>query len=350
MNPILIDAERTRKIPSGLQQYCDLLIEGLTSIRDDFDVYTSPNLPLHPSRIRPFHTYHRIFNPFPRPYRLMHITHQAQVYLPFSPRDGKVLLTIHDINYIHHATSPYRLKSFISTVRRNIRRANHIVCISEFVREDLMAHSHLFPEVKDCPISVIHNGLKFDTLAAPLHEFLPSKSYILNIGQAIPKKNQLSLVRMLPYIPMDLVCIVDRVNASYAIQLKEAARELGVERRIWLMEKVSEGEKQSLLKHAVAYVHPSLAEGFGYPPIEAMYHGTPVFLSRLCSLPEIGGEYAYYFDDFDPQAMALLLHNGLEEHASDIRRPNNLRQHALQFDYHRMAAKYSRLYDQILGL
>ena len=70
-------------------------------------------------------------------------------------------------------------------------------------------------------------------------------------------------------------------------------------------------EKYWYLNNCEGFVFPSISEGFGIPPIEAMRLGKPVFLSKATSLPEIGGEVAYYFESFDNKKMAEIIQSGL---------------------------------------
>ena len=88
---------------------------------------------------------------------------------------------------------------------------------------------------------------------------------------------------------------------------------------------------------------PSLAEGFGLPVIEAMHHGKPVFLSTHTSLPEIGGDAAYYFDTFEPAHMAQVLERGMADFAANDG-PARVRAHASQFTWEKAGAAYLALY------
>jgi glycosyltransferase involved in cell wall biosynthesis len=81
-----------------------------------------------------------------------------------------------------------------------------------------------------------------------------------------------------------------------------------------------------------------------------MHFGKPVFLSRLTSLPEIGAEFADYFDDFAPAAMRAVVERGLARHAADPAHADAIRRHAAQFDWDRAAAAYAALYARLLGL
>ena len=97
----------------------------------------------------------------------------------------------------------------------------------------------------------------------------------------------------------------------------------------------------------MAYTQPSQAEGFGLPVVEAMQLGKPVFLSRLTSLPEVGGEAAYYFDDFSPATMQQALQSGLAQHSPA--RVAQAQAQAAQFSWTQAAADYLAIYQELLG-
>ena len=86
--------------------------------------------------------------------------------------------------------------------------------------------------------------------------------------------------------------------------------------------KISKLEKQFYLKHCFAFVFPSLLEGFGFPPTEAMRFGKSVVLQNATSLPEVGGEHAYYWNLSDPEYKAQVLQQGIQDFE---KRPQNPR-------------------------
>ena len=112
---------------------------------------------------------------------------------------------------------------------------------------------------------------------------------------------------------------------------------------------LSEGQKAWLYARCSGFVFPSLAEGFGLPPIEAMHFGKPVFLARRSCLPEIGGSAADYFDDFDAASMRRVVEHGLASRR-EPGRAQAIRDHAAQFDWDRAAASYLGLHRRLLGL
>jgi glycosyltransferase involved in cell wall biosynthesis len=112
---------------------------------------------------------------------------------------------------------------------------------------------------------------------------------------------------------------------------------------------VDDTQKAWAYAHCAGFLFPSLTEGFGLPPIEAMHFGRPVFLARRTCLPEIGGDAAFYFDDFAPEAMRAVVQQGLAASATPGR-ADAVRAHAAQFDWDRCAAAYLGLYARLLGL
>ena len=112
---------------------------------------------------------------------------------------------------------------------------------------------------------------------------------------------------------------------------------------------INDAQKAWAYAQCTGFLFPSLTEGFGLPPIEAMHFGKPVFLSRRTCLPEIGGAAADYFDSFEPQAMRHVVEQGLLRHAQ-AGRADAVRAHAAQFDWDRAAAGYLAIYRRLLGL
>jgi glycosyltransferase involved in cell wall biosynthesis len=112
---------------------------------------------------------------------------------------------------------------------------------------------------------------------------------------------------------------------------------------------ISDAHKAWAYAHCTGFLFPSLTEGFGLPPIEAMHFGKPVFLARRTCLPEIGGDAAAYFEHFDPAHMKAVVQEGLTRHAQ-AGRAEAVRQHAAQFDWDRAAGAYLALYRRLLEL
>lgn len=358
MPRVLIDIERTKYPHSGVGFFASCLRRGLdeysslhpSSLRLDF--YTPPSPRLSDEYCRPHRPWHRLINPTVWAYDLLHLSHQLQTYFPFVAPSTKVVLTLHDLNFLYETLSPSQRKRRLRVVRRNIERADLIVCISHFVAESLEKHKALFRLKPSCRIEVVYNGIAFDDglETKPTQLELPQQAkYILSIGVLHEKKQQHRLVEMLAHLSPDThLVLVYSDSSEYEATIRKHITDLELSERVHFLKRISPEEKRYLLKHCYAYAHPSIAEGFGIPPIEAMYYRRPVFLSKHTSLPEIGGTEAYYFDSLEADTMARCFSRGMQTFAQDPHKGEALHKWALRYHYSRMGADYYKLYTSVL--
>jgi glycosyltransferase involved in cell wall biosynthesis len=134
---------------------------------------------------------------------------------------------------------------------------------------------------------------------------------------------------------------------DYARQVMEEARRWKVEDRVKLIGPLDEKNKSWYYANCKAFVFPSLAEGFGFPPLEAMHFGKPVFLSDRMSLPEIGGKAVYYFREFDPESMQTVFNEGMKDYEANDRTVT-LKQQAALFNWDIAAKKYLEIYRSLV--
>ncbi|HEY0061074.1 MAG TPA: glycosyltransferase family 1 protein, partial [Telluria sp.] len=229
-------------------------------------------------------------------------------------------------------------------MRERIGAATRIVTISHFVAEDVVRH---FPEAAG-KISVIYCGTNF-TRAPAGHrpQYEPRQPFLFTIGMVCEKKNFHVLVPLLQGNAMQLV-IAGIVKEGYRDRIMAAAREHGVAERVIITGPVSTHDKNWYYAHCHAFLFPSLAEGFGLPVLEAMHHGKPVFLSTSTSLPEVGGDAAYYFENFEPASMRAALAAGLADFAVSGGAAR-ARARAAGFTWENAARDYLALYRALLA-
>jgi glycosyltransferase involved in cell wall biosynthesis len=91
-------------------------------------------------------------------------------------------------------------------------------------------------------------------------------------------------------------------------------------------------------------------EGFGLPVIEAMYFGRPVILSTLTALPEVGGDAAYYFQNFEPKHMQAVLSESLAHYNANAYMKQKIRDRAAMFNWDKTAAQYLEVYRSLYGI
>lgn len=279
--------------------------------------------------------------------QLWHALHQDTRYLP-PKKNIPFLLTINDLNFLREGDqSSQRINRRKKQLQRLIDRSQYLSCISEFTASEVRQHFNLGPRA----LQVVYLGTHLPEFLSPPPRpaFLPPAPYLFSVGTVLPKKNFHVIVPMLAEMrDLHWVC-AGSLFGDYGQTILDLAKDFGVEARVHLTGKISEEQKYQALFYCQGLVHPSLAEGFGIPPLEAMNFGRPVFLSQECSLPEIGGKHAYYFSDFDGKNMAKVVSEGLNESLNNSHLAQLRRDHAKQFSWANTASAYLRIYRQLLG-
>ncbi len=289
-----------------------------------------------------------------RPVDVLHVQYTAP---PFCP--APVVTTIHDLAFEHlPETFTRRGKTQLRlTVRRTARHAAHILTVSEFSRQDIIKTYRLPPD----KITVTHNGCEAQFTPQPASDreaetikqkFGITRDYLLAVGSLQPRKNLIRLLRaysMLrtqqPSSQLQLV-IVGRQLWLYREVLREIKQQ-NFAADVIVTGYASDEDLPALYRSAVALVYPSLFEGFGLPPLEAMACGTPVITSNSSSLPEVVGNAALLVNPYkeadlaqaiwkltnDPMLRAQLRQAGIQQ--------------AKQFTWHAAAEKTLAIYRAI---
>ncbi|GAA4747150.1 glycosyltransferase family 4 protein [Flavisolibacter ginsenosidimutans] len=269
-----------------------------------------------------------------------HVTTTLSWYKPFSKK-VKVVYTIHDLNFlIEEKDNPRRNKRVLGEIRKRAHRADYIVGISQYALDV----ANEFLPIKDKPQRVIYNGASFlpeDQIQPPQN--IPRHPFLFSIGQLYPRKNFHVLPPLLVNNDYELI-IAGLHQTAYGEKILEAAKNFGVKDRVHLIGPVSEGEKHWYYKHCEAFLFPSFAEGFGLPVVEAMHYGKPVFLSTETCLPEIGGNAAYYFKNFNADIMREQFANGMRDY-SETKKAEAVVQQSKKFSWHRAAEEYIEVYN-----
>jgi glycosyltransferase involved in cell wall biosynthesis len=281
----------------------------------------------------------RLHHVQPERYALWHSLHQLNKTLP--PRGcGPRLVTVHDLNYLAHPSAFSRWRHDRRT-RALMMRTDHIVAISRHTADDVRRHLGWTG-----PMEVIYNGAR--NLGADPQAALPGREggrpFLFHLSRMSPSKNPQAILALAEAWPeMDFVFCGPPSDDAKALRARVGRP------NVFFHLGIDDAQKTWAYAHCAGFLFPSLTEGFGLPPIEAMHFGKPVFLSRRTCLPEIGGDAAEYFDDFDPAAMKLVVERGLARQRAPGR-ADAIRAHAAQFDWDRAAAAYLALYRRLLGL
>ena len=346
---IAVDCERMKYPHTGLYNYCYHLSKALIASNkkeQKLCFYTPPFLSKIFGEAECYihqRNYHKLFFPLAN-IDLWHSTHQSTDYFP-DRKKLKIVLTIHDLNYIYdNNKTETKKKIYLAGLKKKIERADHIVAISAFTLREIQKYF----DVKHKPCSVIYNGCnieELETLLAPVNA--PQKPFLFTIGTIVDKKNFHVLPALLQNNDMWLLIAGIIQSNAYKEKIIATARRFDVEDRLIFTGPVSENDKQWYLKHCRAFVFPSLSEGFGLPVVEAMYFGKPVLLSKHTSLPEIGDNVAYYFENFNESEMQKTLLDSLHDFEKN-ERSNAVKERALFFNWHKTAEQYHAIYKSLL--
>ncbi len=352
LKKIVLDCERMKYPNTGLYHYClnlaNALQNNLNNENEELLLYVRERVNYNFSNKFSFlnqHSLHKFFLPFKKKYSVWHCTYQGSNYFPFTKK-MPVVLTIHDLNFLYDDTKTEKKKAkYLNQLATKIAAANYIVAISQFVLKDIQQHFSL----KNKPYKVIYNGcntaLYSESVMQIGHQI--NTPFIYTIGTIVDKKNFHTLPCLLQN--NNLLLIISGVTQSenYKNKIIDEAKKWGVEHRVIFTGVVNESEKNWYMQHCECFVFPSLAEGFGLPVIEAMHFGKPVLLSTLTSLPEIGGDEAYYFNDFNPTNMQLTLKKSLE-HYKTTNPSEKIKARAAIFDWNNTAKQYLEVYRSLM--
>jgi glycosyltransferase involved in cell wall biosynthesis len=221
--------------------------------------------------------------------------------LPIKIKEAKTITTIHDLIPLR---LPYltldNKEFFYKCIKKSLKDSDVIISVSENTKKDILAFFDVNPEkihVTYQPL-ISRQSIENDNVSLNLKKYgIKEQRYILFVGAIEPKKNLRRLLEayilLNPEIPL---VIVGKKGWLWEDTIKFAER---FPRKIKLLEYVPREDLKSIYSGALFFVFPSLYEGFGLPPLEAMSLGCPVIASNIASLPEICGDAALYIDPFD---------------------------------------------------
>jgi len=197
---------------------------------------------------------------------------------------------------------------------RGIKRASHIIAISQNTRNDLIKYL----KIPDDRISVIYNGVDH-SIFKPYDVKLLNKPYILYIGSERPRKNLdrlfaafAKLKGEFPELKLVKVGTPGR-SEKYRRDTMKKLGSLGITRDIIFIDHMPELELAYYYSSATLLAYPSFYEGFGLPPLEAMACGCPVITSNTSSLPEVVGEAGIMVNPYDTDSLVKAMRQVLTD-------------------------------------
>lgn len=230
------------------------------------------------------------------------------------------VVTVHDLSFFR-APEWYRFNRaqyYRAAVRRSVATARHIIADSQATADDLRRFLHVPPHrITVVPLGVEEHfrAADDDAMAAARARYALPERYILYVGTLEPRKNLARLVEAFDRVAEGCGCdLVLAGREGWKTEAVHAAIKASLfADRIHLPGFIEQEHLVPVLTAAHAFAWPSLYEGFGLPPLEAMACGTPVLTSDVSSLPEVVGDAALLVNPYDTASIAL----GLETIATD---------------------------------
>ncbi len=242
---------------------------------------------------------------------LFHAPHY--VLPPLVP--GRTVVTIHDCIHLRFPQYLPNRAAWLYAhmmIRVAARRATRILTVSEASKRDILHYTGVRPE----KVVVVHNGIDARFTAAPDQEALSrvrlrfdlSHPFVLYVGNIKPHKNLERLIdgfaQARAGAPDDLKLVVIGDEISKYPGLRQSVHRHRLDKHVRFFGFQPAATLVAFYRLARAFVFPSLYEGFGLPPLEAMANQTPVVTSNVSSLPEVVGDAALLVDPYDSRSIA----------------------------------------------
>ncbi|HLO81591.1 MAG TPA: glycosyltransferase family 1 protein [Chitinophagaceae bacterium] len=268
------------------------------------------------------------------------------------------VLAIHDLAYLHFPAGISGLYRWYYShyTPLFIRKAKHIVTVSEFSMRDIIAH---YPQAKG-KISVVHNAADkgFHPLDWKERELVKEKhaggsEYFLYAGSIHPRKNLLNLLKGFSWFKKrqrsSMKLILAGRLAWGADEFIKQMQSYKYRDEVILAGYVTDVEMQQLAGAAYALVYPSHWEGFGLPVLEAMQSGVPVITSSNSSMPEICGDAAMYCEPGDSEAWGKAMGHLYKDENYRAALITKGIDRASMFSWERSANKLWEIFDREIG-
>lgn len=335
------------RLAKGLGRYIQKLIEGLQEIdyqNQYFIFLTGDNWeeceiknPNFQKVLAPWRWYTLAEQiQMPRILKKYHLdlVHFPHFNVPFFYR-GNFIVTIHDLLLRKHNSRRastlgplkfwFKKRIYLRVIASAIRRAKKIIAVSEFTKSEILKY---YPQIGPERIAVTYEGLT-DLSSSDIQDdkqsllkYNISKPYLLYVGNAYPHKNLENLIRAFLKIYKNwpgYLALVGKKDYFYN-RLESWAKGLAKDDvgRIIFTDYIPDDDLKKVYSEAELYVFPSLCEGFGLPPLEAINNNLAVVASDIPSLREIVGSGATYFnpysiDDMTEKIEAVIKNKNLAE-------------------------------------
>ncbi|WP_319589877.1 glycosyltransferase family 1 protein [uncultured Draconibacterium sp.] len=249
-------------------------------------------------------------------------------------KHAKTILTVHDLRFLNYPKS-YKIARLIYlryAVKKSVKKASKIICISEFTKNELIKNYG----VEQSRLEVIHEAVDregFNLSDKSKNRVikdvkLRNNQFFLSVGHLEPRKNYNNLILAYSSLSESIrkkypLIIVGKKNHDYKNDLKLIEKSIGV----FYLEFISREDLIWLYANCKVHIFPSIYEGFGFPTLEAGLYAKPTIGANQSSIPEIAGKGAIYFDPFSIEdirntILKVISDSALYDHLSQFAKSN----------------------------
>lgn len=230
------------------------------------------------------------------------------------PFDGPTVITVHDLSWIRYpqAHPPERVRAMDKYFQPGLERASLILTDSEFVKRELMEVFGVKPE-RICPVLLGVEALFCPRSADQTRGVLDAHrlvhgQYLLAVGTLEPRKNLAVALRafmqLAPALRQRYPLVLVGMKGWHTSALEQQLAPLVAAGEIRQLGYLPREDLAKIIAGATTLIYPSVYEGFGLPPLEAMACGVPVIVSNVSSLPEVVGDTGLMIDPQDVDGLA----------------------------------------------
>jgi glycosyltransferase involved in cell wall biosynthesis len=289
------------------------------------------------------------------------IYHSLHIQIP-PTKMIKTILTVHDCRFLAFPNlySQQEVENYKNQMAISLARADMVTTVSEFTRKEILNYFS-FPEDR---IRVIQNGFNSSWVGKNCGQENEStfiemsnipQACLLYIGSLDPRKNLQRLIEAIARCKKETPDFPDLAIAGISQQqwnnssLAIRAKELSLTDHIHLCGVIEKSILRRLIRNAIALCYPSLYEGFGFPPLEAMSLGVPVLAGKRSSIPEVTGQAACLIDPLSIDEIAqglgrLVFDSSFRQRLSELGY-----EQVKKFSWRKAAYEYTDLYKEVLN-
>lgn len=353
---IAIDVQTTMGRPTGFGFYVSNLVKNLKNIHSGHKY-----LLVEPDSEKDFSTPKRFFwdqltYPIVAKKHGADLLHQPCFSAPFLFK-GPIVITIHDlISMLFPENIPFASRMFYSKwMPITYGKATQIITVSQSTKNDVVRLLQIPPEkITVIPLAVeekYQKSLAKSEIERVKEKYKMKGEYILHVGTLEPRKNLHFLISVFAKLIQDnkndnLNLVIVGKKGWYFEGLFELVKKEGLENRVTFTGYVDDEDKPAIYQGAKMFAFPSLYEGFGLPPLEAMASGVPVISSNTSSMPEVVGDAGILLNPKDEKDWieAITLVNTNEPKRKGMTEANKIQ--IEKFNWEKTAQKTIEIYEK----